>query len=255
MSRRFFIAGNWKLNKGPSEARELAKALKATLGARTDLDIAVFPTTVSLAGVLDELSGSSVHVGIQEINHQTKGAYTGTNSPVMARELGCTYALIGHSERRQYYGETDEGVNKKTHAALAAGLLPIVCVGETLDERKGGQVEAVVGRQLRKALEGLEADQVATLTIAYEPVWAIGTGHNASVQQIEETHSFIQQHWQKCCSAAPAPILYGGSIKPDNFAEILALESVAGGLVGGASLKADSFCKLIAISEETTAAG
>ncbi len=249
MSRRTFIAGNWKLNKGPADAAALARGLHQTLGNRTDVDIAVFPPALSLAAVIAELGDSAVHVGVQEINHHSSGAYTGTNSPVMARELGCTHCLVGHSERRQLYGETDEGVNLKTKAALAAGLLPIVCVGETLDERRSGQVEAVVGRQVRAALQGLEADQVATLTLAYEPVWAIGTGEVASPEQAQDVHAFIRRLLREGYPpfvADQVRIQYGGSVKPGNAKDLLSQPDIDGALVGGAALKVESFVGIIA---------
>jgi len=249
MSRRPFIAGNWKLNLGPAAATELASALKTALGNRSDVDIAVFPTTLSVAAVQGVLANTQIEVGVQEIEPHTSGAWTGTNSPVMAREAGCTRCLIGHSERRQHYGETDEGVNTKVHAALAAGVLPIVCVGETLDERDANRQDEVVTRQLLGALKGLEADQVTTLTLAYEPVWAIGTGRTASPEQAQEVHAMIRSvlrtHYGDT-AADSVRIQYGGSVKPSNAASLLSQPDIDGALVGGAALKADAFTGIIA---------
>jgi len=249
MARRPFIAGNWKLNKGPAEAAELGRDLAAVLGNRTDIDIAVFPPTLSLASAISALAGSGIDIGVQEINSNNSGAYTGTNSPAMAREAGCTRCLIGHSERRQLYGETDEGVNKKVHAALAAGLLPILCIGETLDQRNAGQLKEVVGRQVTKGLEGLAPDQVATVTLAYEPVWAIGTGVTASPEQAQEAHAFIRSLLSRDYPGFVADqvrIQYGGSVKPGNARELLSQPDIDGALVGGASLKADNFAGIVA---------
>lgn len=249
MSRRPFIAGNWKLNLGPTDAAALAAELVPALANRGDIDVALFPTAISLVPVLHALEGSGIEAGPQEIDAQTSGAYTGQNSATMAREAGCTRVLIGHSERRQHYGETDAGVRAKVGTALAAGLLPIVCVGETLEERRAGKVEDVVFRQTAAAFEGLTADQAATLTLAYEPVWAIGTGETASPAQAQEVHAalrgWLRSHYPSFV-ADQVRIQYGGSVKPSNAAELLSCPDIDGALVGGASLKVDSFAGIIA---------
>lgn len=248
MSRRRFIAGNWKLNLGPSASAALAEGLRASLAGRGDVDVAVFPTALSVHAVLPILAGSGVEVGVQDVNTVDTGAYTGANSAAIARELGCTRTLIGHSERRQLFGETDATVNKKVRTALAAGLLPIVCVGETLEERDADQVEAVVHRQVAAALEGLAADQIPTITLAYEPVWAIGTGRTASPEQAEAVHASIRgwlsAHYPAFV-AAETRIQYGGSVNAKSAAALLACPNIDGALVGGASLKADEFAVIV----------
>ncbi|TNE88609.1 MAG: triose-phosphate isomerase [Deltaproteobacteria bacterium] len=249
MARVPFIAGNWKLNLGPAEAGELAEALASALADRGEVEVAVFPTALSALTVAGAVEGSGIEVGLQEIHSAASGAFTGTNSARMAREAGLTRVLIGHSERRQLFGETDAGVRAKVELALAEGLLPIVCVGETLEERDAGQVEAVVHRQVAAALEGLEPDQVAAITLAYEPVWAIGTGRTATPAQAQEVHASIRGWLRAHFPAFVAEdmrIQYGGSVKPGNAAELLACEDIDGALVGGASLKADSFAGIVA---------
>ena len=245
--RRPFIAGNWKLNLGPREANELAAQLVAALAGRS-CDVAVFPTALCVPTVLDRLSGSGIGVGVQEIAAQPKGAYTGTNSAVIARELGCHYALIGHSERRQQFAETDENVNAKVHLALGSGLLPIVCIGETLAQRDNGEVDAVVHAQLAGAFAGLSPDQVATTTLAYEPVWAIGTGRTATPVQAQAVHASIRG-WLASnypgFVADQVRIQYGGSVKPHNAAELLACPDIDGCLDGGASLTSEAFAGIV----------
>lgn len=249
MARVPFIAGNWKLNHGPAAAAALAQGLRDALADRGDTVVAVFPTALSLPSVIPILDGTGIHVGVQEIEAKPSGALTGGNSAEMARELGCGYALIGHSERRQFWGETDAGVRSKVAAALDAGLLPMVCVGETLAQREAGKVEEVVFGQLAGALEGLTPDVVASLTLAYEPVWAIGTGVTASPAQAQEVHQGIRgwlaEHYPAFVGEQTR-ILYGGSVKPTNATELLACPDIDGALVGGASLKADSFAGIIA---------
>jgi triosephosphate isomerase len=243
-----FIAGNWKLNHGPEAATSLAAALKDALADRGEVDVAVFPTAVALAGVAPALKGSGIHLGVQEIEAVQSGARTGGNSAAMAREIGCAYALIGHSERRQHWGESDASVRAKVDAAREAGLLPMVCVGETLEQRDAGRVEEVVLGQVAAALEGLAPDVIATITLAYEPVWAIGTGRTASPAQAQEVHAAIRG-WlaenHPAFVAEQSRILYGGSVKPANAAELLACADIDGALVGGASLKADSFAGIV----------
>jgi len=248
MSRRPFIAGNWKLNLGPEEAAAVARALVSAIADRGDVTVAVFPTALSVSAVLDAAAGSDIGIGVQEIEAVPKGAYTGGNSAEMARAMGCTYALVGHSERRQLWGETDERCAAKVAHALEAGLLPILCVGETLDQRKAGQVEAVVTGQLEAGLATLSPDQVGSVTLAYEPVWAIGTGEAATPAQAQEVHATLRG-WLRARYGAIADdirIQYGGSVKPGNAAELLACPDIDGALVGGASLKAESFAAIVA---------
>ena len=249
MGRRAFIAGNWKLNLGPTAAAELAGALRTALAGSRDTDVAVFPTALALGAVLPVLEGTGIGVGVQEVEVAASGAYTGANSAEMARSIGCTYALVGHSERRQLYAETDERVRARVRASLAAGLLPIVCVGETLEERRAGRVEEVVTRQVGAALQGLETDQVSVLTLAYEPVWAIGTGETATPDQAQQVHATLRE-WLRAHHpdhiAQEMRIQYGGSVKPANAAELLACPDIDGALVGGASLDAASFAAIVA---------
>ena len=244
MARRPFIAGNWKLNLGPRAAADLGSGLVSRLSGRGDVDIAVFPTALSLTSVVAAVEGSGIEVGVQQVHSAASGAFTGTNSAVMAREAGCTRLLVGHSERRQLFGETDADVAAKIVVGLGAGLLPVVCVGETLAQRDAGQVDAVVHGQIAAALDGLEPDQVATLTLAYEPVWAIGTGRTASPQQAQDVHASIRGWLAAHYPAYVADelrILYGGSVKPANAASLLACPDIDGALVGGASLTAEAF--------------
>jgi len=248
MGRIPFIAGNWKLNLGPAAAASHGAALKTALAGRGDVQVAVFPTALSLSHALSSLAGSGIGVGVQNVATKASGAFTGCNSAIMAREMGCEFALVGHSERRQLFGETDEQVNAKVHCVLAAGLLPIVCLGETLDERRAGHVDAVVHRQISSAIDGLSHDQLSTLTLAYEPIWAIGTGVVASPEQAQEVHASIRD-WLRAHYphhiASEMRIQYGGSVKPTNAAALLSCPDIDGALVGGASLKADSFAGIV----------
>lgn len=249
MSRRPFIAGNWKLNHGPQQAREVATALVGELAGRGPVDVAVFPTALSVPAVVGALEGSGIGVGVQDIEVAPRGAFTGTNSGVMARELGCTLALCGHSERRQLYGDDDARIGARVRAALAAGLLPILCVGETLAERRAGRVDEVVFRQLGVALGDLAPDQVATITLAYEPVWAIGTGETATPDQAQAVHASIRAWLTDRYPAWVAPdvrIQYGGSVTPANARDLLACPDIDGALVGGASLTADGLAAIVA---------
>ncbi len=249
MARRPFIAGNWKLNLGPPEAERLAGSLRAHLGGVSEVDLAVFPTTLSLLPVLARLEGSRIEVGIQDAHPAPSGAFTGANSPAMARAAGCTRLLVGHSERRQVFGETDDQTRAKVQAAFEHALLPILCVGETLAQREAGEVEAVVHGQLAAGLEGLSSDQVAAVTVAYEPVWAIGTGHTATPEQAQEVHAslraWIRAH-HPAYVAEELRLQYGGSVKPANAAHLLACPDIDGALVGGASLDADAFAAIVA---------
>ncbi len=248
MARRTFVAGNWKMNLGPTEADRLAMALKPLLIDQTAVDVALAPPAVSIPAVVARLKHSGVHVAGQDLHPEPSGAYTGCISGEQLRQAGCTYVLVGHSERRKYFGESDGLLNTKLKAAFRAGLLPIFCIGETLDQRRAGRVEAVIDGQLTGGLEGLSADQVATVTLAYEPVWAIGTGATASPAQAQEVHGYIRG-WLSArypsYVAEQLRIQYGGSVKPGNAAELLSQPDIDGCLVGGASLKAESFAAIV----------
>jgi triosephosphate isomerase len=248
--RKPFVAGNWKMNTDSRSSVELAKAVAASSAgvAREKVTVAVLPPFVYVPAVVKAVSASGVAVGAQDVYFELKGAFTGEISPAMLKDVGCTYVLCGHSERRHVLGESDELVGKKTTAAISGGLLPILCVGELLEERDAGQTEQVVARHLRTGLAGLSADKMSAVTIAYEPVWAIGTGRTATPQQAQEVHAFIRNWLSETYGAnlaQEARILYGGSVKGDNAKELMAQEDVDGLLVGGASLKADEFARII----------
>lgn len=253
--RRPFLAGNWKLNLGPRDATALAEALRERLGARLaggmGPTVAVFPTALSLPAVASTLAGSALAFGVQDIEPKPSGAFTGGNSAAIARELGCDYCLVGHSERRQLFSETDARCGEKLRCAFASGLLPIYCVGETLAERRAGEVEAVVYRQLQVALAELTPDQIGALTLAYEPVWAIGTGETATPEQAQAVHAAIRGWLAKRTSQAIADsirIQYGGSVNAKNARDLLSCPDIDGALVGGASLDAASFVSIVEAS-------
>jgi len=248
MARKKFIAGNWKMNTTIDEAIALAKAVVAKMGTVADVDVAVCPPYISLKAVADVLKGSNVKLGAQDVHWEAKGAFTGKVSCAMLKSVGVQYVIIGHSEQRQYFHETNETVNKKVKATLAAGLLPIVCVGETLDERKTGKLFSVIESQTKGAFVGISKDDALKCTIAYEPVWAIGTGETATPEQANEMHGFIRKQvvgMYGTDTAAAMRIQYGGSMKPDNAKSLLALSDVDGGLIGGAALKADDFFGIV----------
>jgi triosephosphate isomerase (TIM) len=248
MSRRKFICGNWKMHKAPAEADALAEALKKALAGQTAVDVAVAPPFLSLPAVTARLKHSGVHVSAQNLHAEAQGAFTGEISGEMLRSLGVTWCIVGHSERRQLFGETDAIVAKKVGACFRSGLLPILCVGETLAERDGGQEQVVVERQLTAALAGLQADQIPSVTLAYEPVWAIGTGRNATPEQAQEMHAFIRA-WLAARYPAFVPrgtrIQYGGSVKANNAAGLLSQPDIDGALVGGAALVAEEFVGIV----------
>ena len=248
MSRRLFIAGNWKMNLGPTQATELANALRSELLDDTGVDILVAPPYVSIPAVVERLKHTGIVVAGQDLHPAESGAYTSQIPGSMLKEAGCEYVLVGHSERRALFGDTDEDVNAKVHAAYNSGLLLILCVGETLEQREAGHATAVVTAQLAIGLSGLAPDQVVSTTIAYEPVWAIGTGVTASPQQAQDMHAEIRG-WLSANYPAFVPnqtrIQYGGSVKPGNAAELLSQPDIDGALVGGAALKADSFVAIV----------
>lgn len=244
--RRPFIAANWKLHKTQAEAREFAKNLVAGLAAEGP-EVVVAPSHTLLHACADAFAGTSVVVAGQDVSAHDSGAFTGEVSGAQLRDVGCGATLIGHSERRQYHGETDAIVGAKLVAAIRHGLVPVVCVGETLVEREGGSTETVVLRQLEGALAGIDVAALASLVIAYEPVWAIGTGRNATPEDAQLVHRTIRSALSSrdATLGARTRILYGGSVKPDNAAALLGQPDVDGALVGGASLDADSFLRIV----------
>ncbi len=247
--RRPFIAGNWKMNLDRSGAVALAAAVAARAGEFPDVDLAVFPPAVYLDAVRTAIAGSALAHGAQNMSCQPDGAFTGETSAAMLVDLGCRYVILGHSERRHIFKETDENVNAKTLAALAAGLTPIVCVGELLAEREADQTAAVIRRQFDGSLGNLSEQQIRGVVIAYEPVWAIGTGKVASPEQAEAVHMDLRKILAERYNVPTAEglrILYGGSVKASNAVELLAKPNVDGALVGGASLKADEFLGIAA---------
>ena len=246
--RRPFIAGNWKMNLDRAGAVNLARTVRAHAADRDGVDVALFHPFVYLAEVAAVLAGSRVRAGAQDLWHERKGAFTGEVSGNMIRDVGGALVLVGHSERRHVIGEGDELVARKLRAALDGGLEAILCVGETLAERDRGEMNAVLDRQIRSALRGVDAAAFARVTIAYEPVWAIGTGRNATPAQAEEAHRFVRGLLGErfgAPSAEAARIQYGGSVTPENFRELLAAPDVDGALVGGASLDAGKFAKIL----------
>ena len=234
-----FIAGNWKMNKTVAEALALV---------RDQVEIAVAPPFTALHPVAKAVEGSNIKLAAQNCHWEAKGAFTGEIAPEMAKEVGCAYVIVGHSERRQFFGETDETVNRRVKAVFKAGIKPIMCVGETLAERDAGKTLSVVERQVNGGLAGLSGEEAKSIVVAYEPVWAIGTGKVATTAQAQEVHASIRKLLASAFGPAIAAgirIQYGGSVKPDNAAELLAQPDIDGALVGGASLKADDFAKII----------
>ena len=245
-SRTKIVAGNWKMNLDRAKARELTAAVAARRGEAATVELVLCPPALYLETVGTALAATQSDVGLggQNMHDKASGAFTGEVAPPMLLDLGCRYVSLGHSERRTLFGETDATVNAKTKAALAAGLTPIVCVGETLEEREGGRTEAVVTEQVKGSLAGLSPAELEKVVVAYEPVWAIGTGKVATPQQAQEVHALIRSLLGQLASpavAAKVRIQYGGSVKPDNAADLAAQPDIDGALVGGASLKADDF--------------
>ena len=242
------VAGNWKMHTDREEAIRLAEAVVAEVGDPGSVQVAVCPPFVNLEVVRQVIEGTPIRLGAQNMHYEEAGAYTGEVSAPMLKSVGCRYVILGHSERRQYFGETDEDVNRKIKRALQYELIPIVCVGETLEERQAGQAAAVVERQVRAALDGVALHSAEALVIAYEPVWAIGTGHTATPEQAQEMHALIRRllidRYGEAIGRA-LHILYGGSVKPGNAADLFAQPDVDGGLIGGASLKAADFAAIV----------
>ncbi|HIH42685.1 TPA: triose-phosphate isomerase [Candidatus Woesearchaeota archaeon] len=234
------IAGNWKMNKTNSEAVELVKRLKVLVKSikANDCEIVVCPPFTALSDVAKELKGTNIYLGAQNLHFEDSGAFTGEVSAQMLKEIGCKYVIIGHSERRQLFGETNAAVNKKIFAALKQGLKPIVCVGETLSERERDKTKDVIKKQITESLANVDVNKIV---LAYEPIWAIGTGKTATPEQAQEVHAFIRS----LIKSESTRILYGGSVKPDNIKELMKQKDIDGTLVGGASLDAESFAKIV----------
>jgi triosephosphate isomerase len=251
--RKKIIAGNWKMNKTGAEAASFARDLKIKTLNINKTEIIVCPPFTALAPVHEMLKEGRIKMGAQNVHWEPDGAYTGEVSAEMIENAGCKYVIIGHSERKQYFGETNQSVNKKIRRTLTTSLSPIFCIGETLQQRQDGQTNEIIKKQLIEGLADLSSDQMKRIVLAYEPVWAIGTGLTATPEQAEEVHQFIRELIGERFNpqvAEVASILYGGSAKPDNIKELLSQQNIDGGLIGGASLKVDSFVAMIKIAEE-----
>jgi triosephosphate isomerase len=247
-TRKPIIAGNWKMNKTSFEARDLASKLLPLVSGVKDRDILLAPPFTALSAVAEAIKGTNVALSAQNLFWEDKGAFTGEISAEMLLDLGCKYVIIGHSERRQYFGETDETVNKKVKQAFKKGLLPILCVGETLTEREAGKLMEVISRQVTGGLKDITAEDMKKVVIAYEPVWAIGTGKTATPEQANEVHALIREKVKSLYTAdiaAGLRIQYGGSVTPENVSSLMAKPDIDGALVGGASLKPESFAALV----------
>lgn len=248
MNRTPLIAGNWKMYKTGSEAVETAEKLAKLSTGIISTDIMIAPTYLSLPLVTQKLMGTNVKVGAQNLYFEKEGAYTGEVSAEMIKDTGAEYVIIGHSERRQFFGETDESVCKKIKAATETNLIPVLCIGESEKERNGKNTFSILDKQVKNGLKDFVSDDLKTLVLAYEPIWAIGTGKTASVDQVEEVHKYLRSLIGQLFSADFAEnirILYGGSVKPENVKELMAIKDVDGALVGGASLDPDKFIKII----------
>ena len=243
--RKPLIAANWKMHKTHHGAEEFVKSFLQMLSQDQGVEVLICPSFTSLESLGRGIGGSKIKLGAQNMHWEEKGAFTGEVSPEMLMKIGCSYVILGHSERRQIFGETDAAVNKKIRAAFNFGLIPLVCVGETLEEREAGHTKEKVKKQVEAALEGLEVKQVEKMVVAYEPIWAIGTGKTASAGDAQEVISYIREFMlEKSGAADKVRILYGGSVKSGNIAELMAQPDIDGALVGGASLEADSFAAI-----------
>lgn len=250
--RKPIIAANWKMNKTIDDALEYAKEFKDLVADVTDVDIVIGPVFTALAAVSEKIEDTNIGLAAQDMYWEESGAFTGEISPVMLKDVGCDYVIIGHSERRQYFGETNETVNKKIKVAHEYGLLPIVCVGEKLEEREAGNMKDVIEDQVRNGLNGLSEEQMLKTVLAYEPIWAIGTGETATPEQAQEVHSFIREILTDMFSsdvASQVRIQYGGSVKPYNIVELMEQPDIDGGLVGGAGLQPDSFSQIVKFNQ------
>ena len=246
--RRPLIAGNWKMYKTGAEAVETARELADRIDPDKNRDVMIAPAFTALASVAQVLKDSPIAVGAQNIFWEQEGAFTGEISPSMLVAAGCDYAIIGHSERRQYFGETDETVNKRIGAALKHDLIPVLCIGETEEERESDETFSVLDKQVGTGLEGFSLNDLETLVLAYEPVWAIGTGKTATSEQAQEVHAYLRSRIYNRFGnqlSQSVRILYGGSVKPTNISELMAMPDIDGALVGGASLKADVFSEIV----------
>lgn len=251
MSRKNIIAANWKMNMTPSETASFLDTFLEAFNEATSVDIVLAPPFVSLAKAHERIaSHPAVCLSAQNMSHETSGAFTGETNAAMLKEVGCQFVILGHSERRSLYGEDDVVINKKVHAALAAGLLPILCIGESLEERDGGQLEFVLSQQLEGSLANVDASQMGSIVIAYEPVWAIGTGKTCPTDVAESVCAFIRNWFRRRYDdpdlSENVRILYGGSVKSSNAKELFSQPNIDGGLVGGASLDASEFAKIVA---------
>ncbi|MEK9772548.1 MAG: triose-phosphate isomerase [Opitutae bacterium] len=248
MSRKFLIAGNWKMNLTPDESSSLVEEINAVVGNQTSVQVCVCPPFTSLPLVSDKVEQSEVLLGAQNMHAQSSGAYTGEISAEMLRSLYVSHVILGHSERRQYCGETNSSINEKILAAIHANLKPIYCIGETLEERESGKTMDILSSQVREGLENYPSSALDLLVIAYEPVWAIGTGKTATDEMAQEAHGEIRKVLSEMfgdSAASSIRILYGGSMKPENASGLLAQPDVDGGLIGGASLSAKPFCDIV----------
>jgi triosephosphate isomerase (TIM) len=253
--RQPLIAGNWKMYKSISEARTFLRSLRARLDTVAGPQVVVCPSFTTLGAAAEELKGSRISLGAQNAHWEKQGAFTGEIAVAMLAEVGCHFVIVGHSERRQYFGETDATVHKRMHAVIAGGLTPIVCIGETLQERESDQTFTVIERQLKTGLAGLS--KPGDMVIAYEPVWAIGTGKTATPDQAQEAHAFIRKQFSLLYgepAAQAVRILYGGSVKPENAGALMQQPDIDGGLVGGACLEVESFVKIVTYDSAAAAA-
>lgn len=251
--RRIFIAGNWKMNKTVPESISFTRELKMKTLGYNNIDILICPPLTSLISILEIIKDSKIRLGAQNVHWEDSGAFTGEVSTSMLESAGCSHVIIGHSERRQYFGESNDLLNKKLKKVLKSKLLPIYCVGETIDQRKLGHTEKVVDEQIRSGLNGIGTDQIGRITIAYEPVWAIGTGETATPEQAEEVHLYIRNLITELYGDAIAEnirIQYGGSVKPSNAKELLMQKDIDGALIGGASIDLTSFSEILKIADQ-----
>ena len=246
--RRPLIAGNWKMYKTDAESVDTVRRLAELTRDISDVDVMVAPPFTSLSAVAGAIGGTSIQLAAQNVYWETEGAFTGEIAPGMIRAVGCTHVIIGHSERRQYFGETDETVNKRIHAAMAAGLIPVFCIGETEAQREAGETFSVLDKQVFIGLQDVSLENAGQMVVAYEPVWAIGTGKTATSEQAQEVHHHLRTGLGNRFTTELADnirILYGGSVKPGNAAELMGMEDIDGALVGGASLDADTFSRIV----------
>lgn len=256
--RKIVIAGNWKMNKGVADSVKLASEIAALVKPEAGVEVVIAPTYLATAKVADVIKGSAVKLAVQDIHWKDQGAFTGKVSVDMVKEIGVEYVIVGHSEQRQYFGETDEKINQKVVKILSEGLTPIICIGETLEERNGGNLEKVLSTQVKGAFANLSADDAKKCIIAYEPVWAIGTGVTATNEQAQDTQAFVRSVVKSLYGekiAEGITIQYGGSMNANNAAGLLAQKDIDGGLIGGAALKPDTFVAIVAAAVEAVRKG